>query len=60
MIKEFIESFEEFLLVSSMKFSEKSGVVGLGCAFKFNQASTDFALTVIGRFVTLLFILSTK
>ena len=58
MIKEFIESFEEFLLVSSMKFSEKSGVVG--CAFMFNQASTDFALTVIGRFVTLLFILSTK
>ena len=58
MIKELIESFEEFLLVSSMKFSEESGVVG--CAFLFNQTSTNFALTVIGRFVTLLLILSTE
>ena len=58
MIKELIESFKEFLLVSSMKFSEKSGVVG--CALMFNQASTDFALTVIGRFVTLLLVPPTE
>ena len=58
MIKEFVEGFEEFLLISSIEFSEKRGVVG--SAFLFYQAGTDFCLAVIGRFVALLLIMSTK
>ena len=58
MIKEFVECSEECLLVGSVEFSEEGRVIR--CAFLFNQASTNFALLVISRLVTLLLISSTK
>ena len=58
MIQEFVEGFEKFLLIGSIEFSERRGVV---CStFLFYQTGTDFSLAVIGRFVALLLIMSTK
>ena len=58
MIKEFVKSLEELLLVVSTKFSKERGVVGL--LFLFNQASTDFVLAVVSRLVSLPLELPTK
>ena len=58
MVKEFVESLEELLLVCAMEFSEKRGVVRF--TFLFDKASANFGLAIESRFITKLLVLSTK
>ena len=58
MIKEFVECFEELLLICAIQLMEERGVVGF--ALLPHKASTDFVLAVVCRLITLLLESSTK